>query len=281
MNLARHASVLWRFRAVTIGGVTIGLVLAVLASYQVGPGGLKSRGTEVWTANSQILVTQAGFPEGRVTLPTTQVGDAVTDTGGKVTEQGAKPSDQVEFADPGRLAALGDLYSKFLTSDEVLRRVPEHPPAAAVVASPFASSQGGQVLPVIQLTTMGPTAALAHSTNVHTYKALVDVIAERANANGIPQGRRIELKLLVAPAASLTSKPKPTASVLVLLLFGLGTLALTHLLEALRNRRQAQALNTIVDWEAPSSHLVDASADRHAERVTAAGGGGDHRRRHT
>ena len=84
------------------------------------------------------------------------------------------------------------------------------------------------------------SAKLARATNLHTYKALLDVIDGRADANDIPQSRRVELKLLVAPAVSLTSKPKPTASVLVLLLFIVGTLAVTHLLEALRNRRQTQ-----------------------------------------
>jgi hypothetical protein len=36
MNLATHAAVLWRYRAVTITGLVLGIVLAVLAAYQVG-----------------------------------------------------------------------------------------------------------------------------------------------------------------------------------------------------------------------------------------------------
>ena len=77
MNLSRHAAVLWRFRRVTAVGVFVGIFLAIFASYRIGSGGLTPRGSETWTAVSSILVTQPGFPEGRVTLPTTQVNDAV------------------------------------------------------------------------------------------------------------------------------------------------------------------------------------------------------------
>jgi hypothetical protein len=271
MNLARHASVLWRFRRVTAVGVVIGLILAFLAYYDVGAG--KPRGTETWSAVSQILVTQPGSPEFRVTLPPQPVGVAPTDDS-QTSEDTSKTTQAPEFADPGRLAALGDLYSKFLTSDLVLRRVPEHPPVSAINASPFASAQGGQVLPVIQLTTMAPTPELARSTNVHTYKALVDLIEERADKDKF---ERVRLELLVAPAVSLMDKPKPTGAVLIFMLVMLGTVAVTHLLEALRNRRQAQSLDAIVDWDAPTSSLIDVSADPRNERSVAVTGG-DHRR---
>jgi hypothetical protein len=276
MNLARHASVLWRFRRVTAGGVVIGLILAFLAYYDVGAG--KPRGTETWSAVSQILVTQPGSPEFRVTLPEQQLGVAPTTEAGQTTEDAGKTDDQVQFADPGRLAALADLYSKFLTSDEVLRRVPEHPPVAAINASPFASSQGGQILPVIQLTTMAPTAKLARDVNVNTYKSLVELIDERAKQDKF---ERVRLQLLVAPAVSLTDKPKPTMSVLVFMLVMLGTVAVAHLLEALRNRRQAQSLDAIVDWDAPGSGLVDVSDPHREPAVVASGGAGDHRRQRT
>jgi hypothetical protein len=256
MNLARHASVLWRFRRVTLAGVLLGIVLAVLASYRVSSSGLSPRGVETWSAVSQILVTQPGFPEGRVTLPEKQIDDGVTTDGEPAVEENAPPSDQVEFADPARLAGLGDLYSKFLTSDEVLRRVPERPTAGEVLASPFASSQGGLLLPVVQLTTMGPSAAAAQKLNLSTYKALLDFLDERADANKIPRAKRVQLELLVSPELTLVSGRKPTASVLIFMLVLLGTVAVTHLLEALRNRRQAESL-AVVDWQTPKSLLDD------------------------
>ena len=259
MNLARHASVLWRFRRVTAAGVILGIALAVFASYRISSSGLEPRGSETWSAVSQILVTQPGFPEGRVTLPEKQIDDALTSDGEQAVEENAAPNDQVEFADPARLAALGDLYSKFLTSDEVLSRVPEHPPAASVMASPFASSQGGLLLPVIQLTTMGPTPEAAQRINVSVYQALLDFLEERQSANEISKAARVDLQLLVAPELTLMSGRKPTASVVVFMLVLLGTVGVTHLLEALRLRRDANTLAN-VDWDAPSA-MIDGERD--------------------
>jgi hypothetical protein len=260
MNLARHASVLWRFRRVTAGGVVLGVVLAILGSYHVSPSGLTPRGSETWSAVSSILVTQPGFPEGRVTLPESQIDSAVTSDGQQAVEPDAAPKDQVEFADPARLAGLGDLYSKFLTSDEVLSRVPEHPTAAQVMASPFAGSQGGLLLPVVQLTTLAQTGPKAQRLNLSVYKALRGFMDEQAAANHIVRAKRVELKLLVAPEVSLASGPKPTASVLAFLLVLLGTVAVTHLLEALRTRREAVALASI-EWDTPGAGFVDEPDD--------------------
>jgi hypothetical protein len=261
MNLGRHAAVLWRFRRVTAVGVVIAIFLAVLASYRIGPGGLTPRGSETWTANSSILVTQPGFPEGRVTLPTQQIdmeGAVTTEGDPAVEEETSTPDDQVEFADPGRLAALGDLYAKFLSSDEILSKVPEKPSPTQIQASPFAASQSGQLLPVIQLSTMAPSAKGAHTLNMHVFEALTDFISARQKANDIGTGKRIELKMIQAPAPQLTSGRKPTGSVLVFMLVMLGTVAIAHLLEALRNRRDAATLASLDDWETPAAALGDA-----------------------
>lgn len=245
MNLARHASVLWRFRMVTIGGITIGLVLAILAAYQPSSSGLTPRGSETWTATSSILVTQPGFPEGRVTLPEEQVQGATTSGGERVEEP--EPKDQVTFADPARLSGLADLYAKFLTSDEVLRPVPGRPKAEQITASPFLASSGGLVLPVIQLTADAPSSAAARKLNEDVFKSLSSLIEDQQDANQIGKGQRIELKLIDAPEATLKSARKKTASILVLLMCLLGTVAVAHLLEGLRPRPEDNLDD--IDWD--------------------------------
>jgi hypothetical protein len=274
MNLARHAAVLWRFRFVAIAGVTIGILLAVLASYKVGFDGgpsLTPRGSETWSANSSILVTQPGFPEGRVTLPEQQVQDAVTTTGEDVREP--QPDDQVEFADPARLAGLADLYTKFLVSDEVLQRVKPRPKAGEVLASPFLASSGGQVLPVIQLTTTALSKGGATKLNQSVYKSLQSVIEDQQRANAIGQGQRVEIKLIDAPEATLTSPRKRTASILVLAMCLLGTVALAHLLEALRPRRDGE-IDGIVDWDFDMESAKDAEDPEDAEDANRDDGAG-------
>jgi hypothetical protein len=247
MNLARHAAVLWRYRRVTIAGVVIAVVLAVLASYRVSADGLSPRSSETWSAVSSIHVTQRGFPEGRVTLPTAPVGGATA--GVPPVDVEARPKDQVEFADPARLAGLGDLYAKFAASDEVLRRVPERPSADQVMASPFASSQGGVLLPVVELTTTATSGPVARDLNVHVFEALRAVLRERQKENDIAPSKRVEIQLLDAPNATLLSGPSHTASILALLLCLLATVAVTHLLEALRQRRETRVLAGIAPWE--------------------------------
>src|SRR4051794_28696911 len=124
MDLRRHAAVLWRFRAVTAAGLVLAVVLAVLASYRPvwdGGPGLERRGSDRWSSASSLLVTQPGFPEGRVVLPTPETGAATTS---KPPAGAGKASGQDQFADPSRFMALADLYSQLLTSDLILDRTP-------------------------------------------------------------------------------------------------------------------------------------------------------------
>lgn len=252
MDLARHAAVLWRFRAVAAGGLALGIVLAILASYQPtwnGGPALAARGAETWQANSSILVTQPGFPEGRVTLPTKELGQGLTAAGEQAVDPTALPRDQVEFADPARLAGLADLYSKFLTSDEVLNQVPGHPTSAQIEASPFQSSQGGLVLPVIQLTATAGSNESARRLNQQVFGSLRTVLAENQKANEIPRGKRVEVTVIDAPQSVLTAGRKHTASILAFLLCLLGTVAVTHLLAALRNERDTEdVLASLAPW---------------------------------
>jgi hypothetical protein len=240
VDLTRHAAVLWRFRAVTAAGVVLAVLLAILAAYQPtwdGGPALRARGFETWEANSSILVTQPGFPEGRVTLPTKELGEGLTTTeGDPAVTPSAPPKDQVEFADPARLAGLADLYSKFLTSDEVLNRVPGRPTSGQIQASPFQSSQGGLVLPVIQLTSAAGSEADARKLNVQVFNSLRAVLAKQQKANDIATGKRVEVKVIDAPEATLTAGRKHTGSILAFLLCMLGTVAVAHLLAGVRDR---------------------------------------------
>ncbi len=154
MNLGRHAAVLWRFRRVTAVGVFVGIVLAILASYRVGSGGLTRAAPKPGQRSRRSSSRSPVSPRAASRCRRSRSDDAVTVEGDPAVSKDSEPKDQVEFADPGRLAALGDLYARFLTSDEMLSKRARSIPACAGQASPFAASQGGQLLPVVQLTTM-------------------------------------------------------------------------------------------------------------------------------
>jgi hypothetical protein len=269
MNLARHAAVLWRFRAVTVAGLIIGLLLAVLASYKVPS--FERRGTSVYTSDSQILVTQRGFPEGRVVLPSAPpASGSATGTPSSSpasTKGGAGP---VEFADPGRFINLTDLYTQLITSDQVLGRIPGHPPASMITAQPLPGNSNS-ILPIISLSTVGPTAEAAHGLNVATVKALRGLLADEAATNKISQDQLVELSMLKAPSrGTLVSGPGHTASILALLLCLIGTVALVHLLESLRNRK-LEPVDDVEHWDVAASSNGVTHADEEALALLAGG----------
>ncbi len=148
MDLSRHLAVFWRYRVITAVGLVLAIAFAVLAAYKPSTSGLEKRGDSSYSSASRLLVTQAGFPEGRVVLPAPPLGE----------EQNP---DTVGFADPARFMALADLYTKLILSDEVRRRIPEHPTPAQVDASPIDSVSGSPILPIIELVTTARSSSAA------------------------------------------------------------------------------------------------------------------------
>jgi hypothetical protein len=237
VDLSRHLAVLWRFRVVTAIGLALAILFAVLAAYKPSSSGLEKRGVSTYSSSSRLLVTQSGFPEGRVVLPAPPLGEP------------QKPG-SVGFADPARFMALADLYTKLILSDEVRRQIPERPTAAQVQADPIASVSGSPILPIIELTTKARSAAAARELNLHTVTALRGLLKQRQARNDIPVGERVEIGILNAPSRGfLTGSPTHTASILALLLCLIGTIAVTHLLEAIRLRREGPMEDQVAfDW---------------------------------
>ena len=201
MNLARHAAVLWRFRAVTAGGLLLGIVLAVLASYKISPTGLKPRGTSTYSSQSQLLVTQPGFPEGRVVLPARRRSDRRRD--------GEQPtSTPTGSSSPTRAASWRWRTStrKLIVSDEV--RAPD--PRAArrrrrSSRSPLPAVSGAPILPIIQLDDdRADRRRRPHALNAHTVKAL------REPAQGAP-GRATTSRRRSASRSTTLNAPSPGA----------------------------------------------------------------------
>jgi|tagenome__1003787_1003787.scaffolds.fasta_scaffold20822869_2 hypothetical protein len=261
MNLARHAAVLWRFKAVTAAGLILGVVLAGLASYKVTMDGgpkLQARGTSTWTSQSSVLVTQAGFPEGRVVLP-----DLPTQKANADGTLPPVPDNEIAFADPARFNTLADLYSQLATSDRIRRRIPERPKPGEITASPVPAQSGASILPVITLTTQAETAPGARALNLHTVEALRELLTVQQDKNEIPANQRVTLSLLNRPSTpTLLKGPSHTASVLALLLCLIGTIAVTHLLANLRDREAVDTL--VVPWAGDAAGPYEVAEHRSA-----------------
>jgi hypothetical protein len=237
MNLERHLNVLWRHRAVALGGVLLGALLAFLAAYDLPS--LDRRGSESWAVESHILVTQSGFPEGRITLSNTPSAspDAGAPSRGSTGPSGGGQS----FADPLRLSSLALLYSVIADSDRVRSKLPGDPRRGQIEAIALdATGNGTTFLPIMQLTTTAGSADAAQRLNVASYEAFKAELESEQQANAIPQRDRIRLSVLNRPSNPLmVSGPTFTPSILAFLLCCLGGLAAAHILEALSLRRAA------------------------------------------
>lgn len=241
MNLARHAAVLWRYRVVTAACLLLGVVLAIAASYKITTHGVVARGTSTFSSTSEVLVTQPGFPEGRVVLPVAPTGQG--------TEQKEVDPSRLEFADPNRFMALADLYTKLIVSDDVRSRIPGRPKQAQITASPLPAVSGAPILPIIQLTTTAPTATAATQLNRNAVQALRGLLKERQSRNDISPAQSVQISVLNAPGKGvLASGPSKMGSILAFLLCLVGAIAVTHLLENLRVRRTADELPEIDQW---------------------------------
>ncbi|MBN1529101.1 MAG: hypothetical protein JW895_08570 [Thermoleophilaceae bacterium] len=236
MDLAQHAAVLWRFRAVLAAGLALGVLLAVLAAFQVPS--FSPRGSETWTSESSLLITQAGGPEFRTLAGAPDAAAPSGDTG------------DLEFADPDRLSALASLYAQLATGDRVRRQLPEKPKPAQIEAIALEGNASTQ-LPVVKLTTEAGSGPAARALNEHTVDALQNVVRDEQSRNAIPAGQRIRIDQINAPADPVkTAGRSHTASILAFLLCALGAVALAHLLAALRDGREdmQEVEGVVVPW---------------------------------
>jgi hypothetical protein len=248
MSLDRHIRVLWRYRAVTLGGVVLALALAFLAAFNVSGNGLERRGTETWSSSSRILVTQRGFPWGRVTLP------AAADPNQALAPTTPSQDNRQEYADPTRFVNLAMLYSVISYSDQVRSKLPGNVSSGQIEALPLDATGGGDILPVITLTTTSSSPSNATELNRLTFEGLKDLLVAEQEKASIPVKERVVLEPLNEPSAPLlVSGRAPTASVLALILALGMTLALVHVLEAIRLARMRRLAALEIQYAATAN----------------------------
>lgn len=255
MNLARHLAVITRFKKIVAVGLLFAVALAVLAAYKVGPDGLERRGSTTYSSSSSIFVTQAGFPWGRITLPL----DDAAAAGGTTTTPSDDPNKR-PFASPGRFTDQAILYSVITASDQIRETLPGPPSPDQVKAIAFDYTGNGSAFqPIIEVTTTEDTAAGAQKLNQQVIDALRGwLTTEQAEAK-IAENDRVELSVLNKPSAGvMIDGPTMTPSLLAFFLVCVATLALVHILEAIRPRvgTDPQARPTVVGL-GPDADQVD------------------------
>jgi hypothetical protein len=234
VDLRLYLRVLWRFRLLVAAGLLIALTLAFFSVMRVGPDGIEYRQSQLWGANMRLLVTQKGFPEGRLyAQPPSESGEIV--------DQAAALG--IPIADPGRFNALAILYAELASSDPVRQlMLRDGPVLGKVVAQAMRDEQSGTPLPLIDLTAVSNTPQGAMGLAVRSAEALDTFITAQQKANDVPATDRVVIETIVRPRGATVFQPRSkTMAIVVFLAVMLATVGLAFLLENMRPRQREAA----------------------------------------
>jgi hypothetical protein len=228
VDFALYLRVLWRFRLLVLLGLTLALSLAVLSVVRISGDGIAYRQTEMWSSTTRLLVTQSGFPEGRLYGQTPTLGDEADEP----------------VVDPGRFNNLAVLYSELAVSDAVrglLRR--QGPIRGRVIANPVIAGGEFRVqLPMIDIVAISTTPLAAIQLATRSANALKTYIAAQQRASNVPIPDRAVIVPVVRPTQAELFQPRSkTMAIVVFLAVMFVTVGLAFLLENLRPRTVQEA----------------------------------------
>jgi len=226
MDLALYFRVLWRFRVLVLAGFVLGAALAYV-SY--------SR-TEVYQADTLLLVTQKGFPWGRTVIPA----DPTTGTGPTSASQSGGP----QYADPTRFESLAVFYAQLANSDPIQTEIQKGmtheerltEKLQATASLPDTSVYNG-VLPFIDMQGLAERPATAVALSSRGANLLQRYIEGQQAAAGISPNGRVLLEVVKRPGKVLVvSGRKKTLPIAVFLTVLIAAIGAAFVLENLRPR---------------------------------------------
>jgi hypothetical protein len=232
MDLKLYLRVLWRFRVVVAIGFVVAVVLAAFSTVRLGPNGLEYRQSELFSSTVRLLVTQNGFPEGRLYAQQPTEGDAVPQAGDQAKQLG------IPVVDPGRFNSLAILYARLATSDPILRLIAKDGPLnGKLIAVSLRDDNSGILLPLIDVTAISDSPMGALSLAGRSANALNTYLDTEQQTNKVPKADRVVIQTVVAPRQALLFQPRSkTMPMVVFLAVMFATVGLSFLLENIRPR---------------------------------------------
>jgi hypothetical protein len=213
MDLQLYLRVLWRFRILVVLGLLLAMLLSFLSyarvSFSEGAPHISYRQPELWYSDSELLITQRGFPWGR--------------TGG---------------VDTSPLTGLAITYSQFAESDVVEQIMLRDGPVPGIVdASVVYDSQLREALPAVVIAGIAPSPKGAVETARRATKALLEYLSQEQIANHIPPSERVVAQQLKTPLVPVLQAPrKRTRPIMIFLAVTTAFIVLVFVLENLRPR---------------------------------------------
>jgi hypothetical protein len=249
VDLSLHGRILRRYWQLVFGGIVLAVGLSVLSVARPALDGPKPtltyRTSEVWQSRATLLLTQPGFPEGRL----------------------------VTSADPGRFFLLVDLYAQLAKSDNVRRILANQGPVKgnidAIPLRPVVNAPSS----VIQMIATGPSPESAQNLTKRATDAFITYVGQRQRAAKIPTDNRVTLSVVRrAEPAALIEPRKRTLPVMIFLAVVSATVGLIYVLERLRLRRRPAIRSVPAAAEEP---LLVEPPDRERDENLVASRSGD------
>lgn len=233
MDFRLYARVVWRFRLIVAVGFVLALMLATLSVVRVGAHGVSYRRSELWSTTMRLLVTQKGFPEGRLYAQEPAGPGTTSPTPG---QESAKLG--IPLADPNRFNTLAILYAELAGTDPVRRlMLRDGPIRGQVAATALRDDASGVLLPLIDLVAVSTSPRAAVVLAQRTAHALDAYVAGEQRANSVPPGDRVVIQTIVQPKVPSVYQPRSkTMAIVVFLAVILASIGLAFILENLRPR---------------------------------------------
>ena len=227
MDFQLYARVLWRFKLLFLLGLMLAIALATLSLVSVSGKGLTYRQTELWTSSTRVLITQQGFPTGRLLAL-----DPSLDPSKEAARLG------IPLADPNRLNNLTILYAELATSDPVLRQMRRDGPIRGkILAAPVVVQDGRYTLPLIDLVAIAATPLEAMKLSLRSATAFQTYLTAQQRANKVPSTDRVLVEQVMRPRGAEIFQPRSkTMPIVIFLAVMFATVGLAFLLENLRPR---------------------------------------------
>lgn len=225
MDLQLYARVLWRFKLLFVLGLILATALATLSLVRVSRDGLTYRQKELWSSSTRLLVTQQGFPWGRLLAQ-----DPSLDPAAEAGRLG------IPLADPNRLNNLTILYAELATSDPVLGQMRRDGPIRGkIIATPVVVQDGRYTLPLIDLVAITTSPRAAMNLAARSANAFQSFLTTQQQANKVPSGDRVVVQQVMRPrAAKIFQARSKTLPIVIFLAVMFATVGLAFLLENAR-----------------------------------------------
>jgi len=248
VDFALFFTVLWRSKWFVLGGLALASVLAVLAygkpSFANGPT-LTPRKAEVWQSESQVLLSQSGFPYG----------------------QGLNPPQT-------SLAQLSPVYATLANGNIVKAEIHRAAPGPGTVkASEAVDVATSTSLPFVTLTTTAPTSTQAKRLADAAGSVFQAYVSRHQVREKIPPSERVQVSIVESGVnTKVIEGHKLTLPVLVFLAVLIATISIAFMRENVRNRQTSELRSVPADGHGSSSQELHPSAPAGAEREYDVGG---------